>query len=376
MAFKSTVCCTKKSFTIVLILLCVAVVVFFHKTTGLRYVDLTHRSGSVAPESSSLTQKLSNKDLGNALTVSNVKQLNSATNVAVPKAVDAFEPLNDFVKYPCVPGISEFPQSGWTVTGRCVRMFNDTQKVKSMSNSTCVPLRTRKGSTPICTYDAKNDHYISKSLQTSGQWEGGLVDNIVECLLSHKDSEFLDLGCNIGTYTLAVAHHGIKATAVDAVIDNLELLSKSLTVGKLHDQATLIWNAISDGYSKVGLTKYQGNVGGTAIRSLTKDDKVITQTIKLGDLVPLFKGKRVIIKMDIETQEYNALLGGQTFFEAVDVPMIQMEINAHKTKDTGPKIIDYLAARHFKPFADSKQQKPLNASKIREWPGDVYFIKS
>ena len=289
-------------------------------------------------------------------------------------------PIDDFEKYPCIPGIPSFPTSSWTSTGKCVRMFNDTEKVKNLGNK-CVTLRTSKGTTPICIYESVDDHYISGSLQKTGQWEGGLVDNVLNVLNQHPTAEFLDLGCNIGTYSLAAAAFGRRITAVDAVTDNLELLSKSLTLGKLQDKALLIWNAISYEYSKVALTKYKGNIGGTAIRGLTTEDKknketFITQTIKLDDLVPLFKGKTVMIKMDIETQEYNALLGGTYFFNSVDIPMIQMEIKWHKTRESGPKIVQYLAQRDFKVFADVGKRRPLNVSNIQTWPGDVYFLKS
>ena len=288
-------------------------------------------------------------------------------------------PLEDFEKYPCVPGIPYFPTSSWTDTGKCVRVFNDTDRANKLNNK-CVPLRTSKNTTSICIYDSVEDHFISAALQRRGQWEGGMVDSILNMLNKHPNAEFLDLGCNIGTYSLAAAAFGHHIIAVDAVIDNLELLYKSLTLGKLQDKAILIWNAISDEYSKVALTKYKGNVGGTAIRDLTTEDKknketFITQTIKLDDLVPLMKGKTVVIKMDIETKEYSALLGGSNFFDSVDIPMIQMEINWHRTRESGPKIVDYLAQRNFAVFADPGKLRPLNVSNIQTWPGDVYFLK-
>lgn len=286
------------------------------------------------------------------------------------------QPLDDFIKYPCVPGIPYFPETNWPVTGKCVRTLNYT-KTEEELHTKCVSLKTKRGKTPICTYDQVRDHFISKSLITSGQWEGDLVNIVVEFLNSQPDLEFLDLGCNIGTYTLAAALLGRKVVAVDAMIDNLELVQKSLSLGKLQN-VILIWNAISGDYSKVALTKYQGNIGGTAIRNLTQDDikkkEFITQTIRLDDLVPLFEGKRIVIKMDIETQEYNALIGGSTFFDVVDILMIQMEINWHRTRPSGPKIVEYLVERNFTAY--TKDQKPLNISNISNWPGDVYFIKS
>ena len=289
--------------------------------------------------------------------------------------------LGDYSKYPCVPGIDPFPQSIWAIAGRCVRMFNDTLN-QMEADTKCVSLRTRKGTTPVCIYDAVDDHYISKSLSTSGGWETGFVNGIINLLKAHKDAEFLDLGCNIGAYTLSAAKLGFQTMAVDAVLENLQKLYKSVVLGKLQDKVTIIWNAISDDYSKVGLTKYKGNVGGTAIRNLTMNEgkitnSSITQTIRLDDLTPLFKGKRLVIKMDIETQEYNALKGAGSFFESVDVLAIQMEIYSHLNGPIGPKIIEYLRAKKYKPFGDTKKQKLLDPGNMNKktWPGDVYFMK-
>ena len=291
-----------------------------------------------------------------------------------------FPPLADYNKYPCIPGIPYFPTGlNWALTGKCVRMFNDTEREKQL-NSICVPLNYLNQRTLICIYEAKHDHLVSGSLLYRGEWEGGMVNTLAHFLNNHPDVEFLDLGCNIGSYTIPIAHLGRKVVAVDAVIDNLALLSKSLKLTELKDRVTLIWNAISNGYSKVTLTKEMGNIGATGIRELTIEDETnkttyITHTIKLDDLIPLFKGKRIVIKMDIEKQEHNALLGARAFFDAVDVLWLQMEIMWHKKELSGPIIVDFLSSRGFQPFANFDIKQPLSVSNIADWPWDVYFIK-
>ena len=308
------------------------------------------------------------------------KNIDKANEAKTPEVEEKLlAPLDDFVKYPCVPGIPMFPTSSWSIRGKCVRMFNNTKRARELKNE-CVSLITSKGTTPICIYDTVKDRFISGLLKKTGQWEGEFVENTLEMLTKHPSAYFLDLGCNIGTFSLAAASFGRHVIAVDAVIENLELLSKSLSLGKLHDNVTLIWNAISDEYSRVTLTKHKGNVAATKIRDLIKDDlenkeTFITRTIKLDDLVPLLQGKTVVMKMDIETKEYSALLGGTRFFEAINVVMIQMEIKSHRTTEIGPKIVDYLAARNLTAFADLRKQRQLNVSTILTWPWDVYFLK-
>ena len=244
----------------------------------------------------------------------------------------------------------------------------------------CVPLKYIMRTVTICTYDLERDQLISKFIHIKGMWEGRLVNSIARFLMENPDVEFLDLGCNIGVYTLVAAHVGRKVVAVDPLVENLELLSKSLSLGQLHDKVTLIWNAISDQYSKVTLTDHAGNMGGKAIRNLTNEDKVnanltAVYTIRLDDLIPLFKMKRVVIKMDIETKEYDALLGGELFFDSIDIPLIQLEINWHKNKASGLQIFDFLSSRNYQGLIDYNYKEPLEISKVSSWSPDIYFVK-
>ena len=76
----------------------------------------------------------------------------------------------------------------------------------------------------------EKDIHISGSIHRDGQWEGSRVKQLADLFIKQSDLEFLDLGCNIGAYTVALAHQGVKVTAVDPMLENLELLSRSLAV--------------------------------------------------------------------------------------------------------------------------------------------------
>ena len=278
-------------------------------------------------------------------------------------------PLANFVKYPCLPSLSKT-----TTFYKCVRMFNDTT-TDLPSKLPCVPLKTLNGTTPICTYDPKNDVYVSKSLRTHGIWEGHLVYKLEAMLRDQPDLLFLDIGCNIGTYTTAMAHLGRTVVAVDALIDNLQLLNKSLVLGNLQKYVTLIWNAVSDTHTTLTFWTPGGNVGATRIvkNKTTNDPYFLVKTILLDDMIPLFKGKRVAMKMDVEGHEYNALKGGTQFFDLVEVSLIQMEWAFHYK--TGRNIVNFLSTRGFKAFGDIEGKQSLEDGNISNWPPDIYFIK-
>ena len=297
--------------------------------------------------------------------------LNNAGNTTVNTV-----PVEDFRRYPCILGSPLFPADKWSTEGKCVRTFCYSEE-KNKTTKNCVPLQTFPGTTPICTYPVEKDIWVSGYIHKTGNWEGDLVQRLADVFVDRPDLEFLDLGCNIGAYTLALAHHGVKVTAVDPMLENLELLSQSLKLGNLQQNVTLIWNAVSDKRQLITLKFATNNVGGTQIQdaNLKNAHGYMARTILLDDLLPLFRGKHIIIKMDIETTEYLALVGGNRFFEEVDVFVIQLEFAAHKTGPHGNKILELLSSKGYSPFRNISIHYPLTPIAINTWPNDIYFIK-
>ena len=279
--------------------------------------------------------------------------------------------LGNFVKYPCHPRI---PQASKYA---CVRIFNDTT-TDVPSNLPCVSLRTMNGSTtPVCTYDLKVDKFVSKNLRSFGVYESHLVYKLEAILRDHPDMQFLDIGCNIGAYTLTMAHLGRNVVAVDALLDNLQLLNKSLALGNLQEHVTLIWNVLSDTHTTMTFVVPHENVAATQ-----KVGKIYhpgphfqVRSIMLNDLIPLLKDKRVVIKIDVEGHEYNVLNGGTQFFDTVDVRLIQMEWKWVKYDKTGIDIVNFLSYRGYKAFRDIDGKQSLEGRMISKWPEDIYFVK-
>ena len=234
-------------------------------------------------------------------------------------------PLLDYVNYPCLPVSNQSDR--FRSLNRCIRTVNVQLVADSVKSVRCVKLNVGT-SIPICTHDPRIDIFVSRSIVKKGAWEERLINIFMEALNKVKDIVVLDIGCNIGVYTLVAAKRGKRVVSIDANVQNLRLLSKSLTLGQLMENVTLIWNALSDTYTNVSLKTNPHNVGGYSVntdkQSLTKDN-VIIETILLDDIKYLFEGKPVAIKMDVESFELHILKGGMTFFKKMDVRFIQME---------------------------------------------------
>ena len=280
-------------------------------------------------------------------------------------------PLGNFVKYPCHPHIPKV--SKYT----CVRMFNETT-ADIPSKLPCVSLKTMNGSTtPVCTYGPKIDKFVSANLRKSGVYESHLVYKLEALLRDRPDMQFLDIGCNIGAYTLTMANLGRTVVAVDALIDNLQLLNKSLALGNLQKHVTLIWNVLSDTHTTMTFVVPHENVAATQKvgKNYHPGPHFQVRSIMLNDLIPLLKDKCVVIKIDVEGHEYNVLNGGAQFFDTVDVWLIQMEWKWVKYDKTGIDIVNFLSYRGFKAFRDIDGKQSLAGSKISNWPEDIYFVK-
>ncbi|KAH3788234.1 hypothetical protein DPMN_166369 [Dreissena polymorpha] len=246
----------------------------------------------------------------------------------------------------------------------------------------CVDLKIQNlASTPICVYHPSVDVYVSKNIISQGSWEGVLILEVVKILQDNPRLSFLDLGCNVGIYTLAVAKFGRKVTALDANRKNLEMVATSLVKGNLTENVRLIWNALSDKVETVRFKHRVGNIGalqmvsGMAPINDSRGEES-SKAIVLDDLVPLLRKQSLIIKMDIEAFELKAMSGGKKFFNEIDVQFLLMEWVYHRQTDDGARIIQFMIEREFIPVIPLQRLVPLQVENRKTWPDDIMWIKS
>ena len=320
-----------------------------------------------------------------------VHQNVDSKKIDVPQMTSSDEPhrthnfLDDFVTYPCIKGLSEFQPDRWETDGRCVRTVNFTESARQIiPDHKCVDVRTANGTLmPICVYPAAIDVWVSASIMKGFLWESDLIYKMTNYIKLERqtqpDIEFLDLGSNIGCYSLYIAQEGINVTAIDPLHGNMELISKSIVLGKVQHRMKLIWNAVADHHNIVKFKPDTNNVGGTRIMDIDPSENKaimdVARAITFDDLLPLFRGKHIAMKVDIEESEYPALIGGDTFFQEVDVKVVQMEFQWHKKGKDGPKIVEYFSKKGFQPFRDLQRSMVLNSAQMGTWPNDIYFMK-
>lgn len=85
---------------------------------------------------------------------------------------------------------------------------NDDHTCKALPKFMQAVLRTSAGSLPIFIHNPKDDIHVSNSIHKYGSWEGGYIELVLTFLRQDLDLQFIDLGANLGVYSMAVAKFG------------------------------------------------------------------------------------------------------------------------------------------------------------------------
>ncbi|XP_062585454.1 uncharacterized protein LOC134247140 [Saccostrea cucullata] len=223
----------------------------------------------------------------------------------------------------------------------------------------------------IFVYPTSIDKWVSGRIINEGKWEEHHIQRIHRILKSDPSMIFLDIGANVGAFSLTMAELGNPVIAVDALRDNTARLCASMKINHLQNRMSIIHNVLSFRREKVSLGKFHLNVGGTFVKRIgvsTGSDSLVIDAILLDDLLEIYRFYgRVVIKMDVESFEANVLRGAYKFFNHVNVDYILMEFMAHRGKESGNFIVKFLKKFGLEPeFSNSNHSS---------WPMDVWFLR-
>lgn len=193
------------------------------------------------------------------------------------------------------------------------------------------------------------------------------------CLLSRilkPGMLFVDVGANIGLYTLFAARHVTEQGRVIAIEpSNREMaILRNNVVGNALRNVTLFPVALSDHAAEVDLlvapTRHAGhNTLGAFGYNTPLDHRERISTVRLDDLVETQHLKHVdIIKMDIEGAELAALHGGsETLRKHQPVLLLELSDRAlNHQKATSADVLDLLAAHGYRVYGfDGKSGLPV-----------------
>ena len=205
----------------------------------------------------------------------------------------------------------------------------------------------------------KNDA-VSASIMKNGGWEEPSVYNLYAMMhnymLKHGQTDrsrmtFVDIGANVGVYTVPLAKAGFDVLAFEPMQLNVDALKASICLNNLskckvalypyglgteQQECPLFSKDSSNGSSSVDCTP-----GFVIPEGHTQFGMATIK--KLDDFYEQVKERNVIaLKMDVEGFELYVVKGGLKVFFEKPIPYIQMKLNTQALKERGADPFDLL----------------------------------
>ena len=265
----------------------------------------------------------------------------------------------------------------------------DLTSPSSQFNYTCVSMRIVPA-TPICLYPRHQDSAMSGIYWKGQMFEAVEVRMVKEWLNADPEMGLIDLGANIGTFTLSIAAMGRNVVSVEPNMENVRHLHKAVNLGKLEHRITLLANALSSerGVSKIIYSRdNQGDTRTKHIPVLPDMDyggDNYSRFIVLDDLVPFCKFKSAVIKIDIQGFEVNAFADADELFDKIHIPYIFMEwvmVKAfnpmkapHEESELFYRMMTFFKHRAYLPM-DQSNKNTLSWANWKAWPFNIVWNK-
>ncbi|XP_013418164.1 uncharacterized protein LOC106179176 [Lingula anatina] len=278
------------------------------------------------------------------------------------------------------------------ITQRFPAIISTMVSEKEWEKIGCVSLKVHPNiSTPICIYNMTEGDPLSNMLSRGTLWQPQLVKEMIEILKRDPELQLIDLGANLGTWTLSAARLGRKVLAAEMFPPTVIRLYKSIKIGNLLDLVTLVPKALSDIKENVTIYLCGNNKMGT---NIVKNAKVmrncglaspyVANTITMDDLTAYLPNglKKAFMKIDIEEMELRVFNRSEHFLKTVDIPIILMEWMHYRRSIQEPKcsyFISYMSRMGYIPFrhlaGPDGKLGPLLEDKHWLQVGDLYLIK-
>lgn len=243
-------------------------------------------------------------------------------------------------------------------------------------------------------HDPENDKVVSKEIVQKGCFEGALVQTMMQTLqeleLDNHSSSItttagntkhsnnggrpilIDIGANIGMHSLAAAAAGVDVIAFEPFRANWGRICNSIKKNSLESKLTL-WNAAVS-YEDKRILSFQrltvknfgavktarddavrgGGGGGAIVPDIAGQEEGLdyAQGVSLSSIWQAgllnVDSRPIVIKVDIEGGECDALVGGLEYLKKANVVYLQMETSKPRLKSTcrnpqGTQFVDVFA---------------------------------
>jgi len=186
------------------------------------------------------------------------------------------------------------------------------------------------------TLHPKGEH-ISDYIRNFNCWESYQSELILELKRKLSDFIFIDIGANIGYYSLLCASLNIKSIAFEPIEENYQLFERSINENNFNSLITLHKLALGDKCENKTFYISKINMGLCSVQELNKEINPYQESnvcIKLfDDVIPDISifNKKVILKLDAEEYELEVLKGMTNALSSGKISHIFMEISKYQS---------------------------------------------
>uniref|UniRef100_A0A1I8I4R2 Methyltransf_21 domain-containing protein n=1 Tax=Macrostomum lignano TaxID=282301 RepID=A0A1I8I4R2_9PLAT len=225
---------------------------------------------------------------------------------------------------------------------------------------------------------------ISQAIISRNEWESEQTTFIRKALELLPGAGLLDVGSQLGAYSLHAAQMGRRVVAIDAFYQNSIRLFASVTANGFQDQVRVYWNALgvkSNGKMNIALpsTCNTGGGGPASKGDSSISDFIDVRTASLDEIVVgdgCFSGvSELVLKVDMEAQEWLVKATGAKVFKRFKVSVIMMEWEGTKMhhSDIAPGIIEFYKSHGLLPHNLVRTRLVRLGEDFKSWPWDVFW---
>ncbi|KAL3815667.1 hypothetical protein ACHAXA_006560 [Cyclostephanos tholiformis] len=212
----------------------------------------------------------------------------------------------------------------------------------------------------ISMYIYGDNDIVSNSLLRTGQWATDEKNGLHQALttfankmnLTEKEVIFLDIGANVGSFSLTMASYGFSVVAFEAFAENSDLIQASICKNNFEHLITLHSKALGaatstcvvysdvhnygDGHTQCG--EKQKVVNHTFMHEgVNYNIRARIESVRLDDVLASaeIRAKIGAVKMDVEGYETHVLQGGRDVLLNSKIPCIFTEFSPGMIRDKG-----------------------------------------
>jgi len=244
--------------------------------------------------------------------------------------------------------------------------LNRNHKIKAISRFAKWQINTRLNPYPVVySYTDKTKLIIQRSMTgATGNLYCGLHEFNDMGFLLHflrHDDLFVDIGANIGSYTiLAAGHVGASVVSVEPVPKTFEHLRNNISINQVANKVVAYNLALGNEKGQISFTSTLDTMNHVATASESNTIQVPVDTL---DAIMEKEKEPVLLKIDVEGFETNVLKGASQTLSRKNLKAIIIELNGSGAKYGYDERLlhDKLLENNYHPYQYNPFQRELTA---------------